>query len=193
MSDRHAETGKELLEDSRWAMKAMLRLVATAFGLVAMALFAAAVAYTNDNFVNTSGNGDWPDGLCLAPVCSFSARQPSASANDPQIILSLLYNPIALVMHLLFRKKRPIHPAIRIALDLIVWGLSVPAMVFAIGSGAFWYWSPPIASVDGSIDCTFFFNVWAQECTPVAYTIGKLEIAGLVFLFFLLYVYSVLP
>jgi hypothetical protein len=89
-------------------------------------------------------------------------------------------------MHLLFRKSRPIHPGIRIVLDLIVWGLSVPAIVFAIASGIFWYWTPAIPSSDGTIDCTFFFNQWSQECNPVAYQIGHLEIAGVVFLFFLL-------
>lgn len=89
-------------------------------------------------------------------------------------------------MNLLFRKSRLIHPGISLVLDMLVWGMSVPALVFAIVSGIFWYWTPAIASNDGSIDCTFFFNYWSQECNPVAYQIGKLEIAGLIFLFFLL-------
>ena len=91
-------------------------------------------------------------------------------------------------MHLLFRKKRPIHPAIRISLDLIVWGLSVPALVFGVLGGIFWYWTDALPSADGTTDCSFFFNAWSQQCSPVAYQIGRLEIAGLVFLFFLLYV-----
>ena len=43
-----------------------------------------------------------------------------------------------------------------------------------------------MASNDGSINCSFFFNYWSQECNPTAYLIGKLEIAGLVFLLLLL-------
>ncbi|KAI4140967.1 MAG: hypothetical protein LQ340_007759 [Diploschistes diacapsis] len=140
-----------------------------------MTIFAAAIAYTNDNFTNTQGTGDWSDGLCLAPI-----------------IFSLLYNPIALVMHLLFRNKRPIHPAIRIGLDLVVWGLSVPAIVFGILGGVFWYWTQAIPNADGSIDCTFFFNTWSETCTPVAYQIGRLEIAGLVLLFFIFIIHITL-
>lgn len=64
-------------EDPRWHTKAVLRVVATFFSLLAMCLFAAAISYTNANFVNTMGNGDWSDGLALAPVrvsLSFSLK-----------------------------------------------------------------------------------------------------------------------
>ena len=69
-SQEIAEVRQALLQDSRWAFKALLRLIATVFGFIAMSLFAAAIAYTNENFINTQGNGDWSDGLCLAPVCN---------------------------------------------------------------------------------------------------------------------------
>lgn len=68
-SQSSIDARKTALEDSRWAFKALLRFLGTIFGLVGMSLFAAAVSYTNNNFVNTMGNGDWADGLALAPVC----------------------------------------------------------------------------------------------------------------------------
>ena len=55
-------------EDSRWAVKAVLRVIATGAALLGMILYAVAVSYTNKNFINTDGPGDWTDGLALAPV-----------------------------------------------------------------------------------------------------------------------------
>ena len=56
---------------SKWDIKSFLRIASTGFALPATILFAVAVAYTNQDFVNLSGNGDWSDGLALAPVCPF--------------------------------------------------------------------------------------------------------------------------
>ena len=173
-------------EDPKWPTKAVLRILATILALIAMPLFAAAISYTNMNFVNTSGPGDWTDGLALAPVCTSSLFEKVALCSYQQIVISLLYNPIALLFHFLVRKGQPLHPAIHVGLDLLVWGLSVPAIVFGAAGGMFWYWMSAVQSPDGSIDCSFFFNQWSIECTPAAYTIGHLEIAGLVFLAFLL-------
>ncbi|CAF9903125.1 MAG: hypothetical protein GOMPHAMPRED_000100 [Gomphillus americanus] len=156
---------KATSEDTRWATKALMRLFAAFTGLIAMCLFSAAISYENANFENTMGNGDWPDGLALAPI-----------------ILSLLFNPVAFVMHLMFRKSRPIHPAVRMTLDLLVWILAAPAIVVCIGSGVFWLWTPATPSADGTVDCFNIMNAFSQECSPIAYTIGKLQIAGIVFL-----------
>ena len=57
-------------QDKKWVSKALMRLFATFIGLIAMCLFAAAVGFENANYQNTGGNGDWPDGLALAPVCA---------------------------------------------------------------------------------------------------------------------------
>lgn len=56
------------LADTKWGSKALMRLFATFIGLIAMCLFAAAIGFENSNYQNTTGNGDWPDGLALAPV-----------------------------------------------------------------------------------------------------------------------------
>jgi len=162
-------------DDARWRTKTILRVVGTFFAFMAMCLFAAAIAYTNQNFINTMGNGDWTDGLALAPV-----------------VLSLIYNPVILAVHLIVRQGIAFHPSIHVAADLFIWILAVPAIIFGIAGGMFWNWAPATANASGIIDCAYYFNSWSMECDPIAYTIGHLQIVGLVFLFFLFIVHLIL-
>jgi hypothetical protein len=97
-----------------------------------------------------------------------------------QSILALLYNPIAVILHLIFRKGRKTHPAISMAADFLIWALCVPSIVFTIMAGMFWYWQPAIANPDGSIDCASFYNAFTQECDSEAYSIGRLQVAAIV-------------
>ncbi|MCJ1248501.1 hypothetical protein MMC30_005719 [Trapelia coarctata] len=152
-------------EDSNWTIKALARVLAAIFAAIALVLFAVSVSLTNQNFDNTSGNGDWSDGLAIAPAA-----------------LSLLTNIVTLIL-LPLRSGRPLHPAIHLLSDFLIWALAVPSIIFATAGGLFWYWSPAIANANGEIDCAFFFNAWAEVCEPVAYTIGHVEIAGLVMMF----------
>jgi len=152
-------------EDSKWSVKALLRLVTAFFAALAVVLFATAISLTNQNFVNVSGNGDWSDGLALAPA-----------------VLAFLYNSLTLVL-IPLRKGALLHPLLHVLGDFVVWALCVPAIIFASTGGLFWYWTQPVANADGIVDCGFFFNAWAEVCTPVAYTIGRIEIAGLILLF----------
>ncbi|MCJ1316496.1 hypothetical protein MMC15_001817 [Xylographa vitiligo] len=170
------ETRRKLYEeDSKWPVKAVLRIVAACFALIATILFAIATSFENANFSNTAGNGDWTDGLALAPV-----------------VLSFLYNIATLTLHFVVRRGHHFHPAWHIAGDFLVWGLSVPAIIFAVGGGIFWYWTPAVPSQNGIVDCAFFFNAWAPECNAVAYTIGHLEIAGIVMLFLVFIIHIIL-
>ena len=100
--------------------------------------------------------------------------------------IALIYDPTSLALQFVARKGRPLHPSVHVGLDLLVWGLSVPATIFGVAGGMFWYWTDGLPSDDGAIDCSFFFNAWTQRCTPVAYDIGRLEVAGLVFGFLVL-------
>ena len=86
----------------------------------------------------------------------------------------------------MFRKSRPIHPAFGMALDLLVWILSASAIVVCGGSGIFWLWSSAVSNSDGSVDCMNIFNAWSKECAPIAYRIGRIQIAGIVSLAILL-------
>ena len=60
-------------EDPRWPTKAFMRIASTIFACVGLSLFASSISYTNENFINLSGGGDWTDGLALAPVSSLSS------------------------------------------------------------------------------------------------------------------------
>ncbi|KAL9117233.1 MAG: hypothetical protein Q9187_006233 [Circinaria calcarea] len=162
-------------EDTQWPLKAILRIIATASALVATILLAASVSLTNSNFVNHDGRkaNDWMDGMALAPV-----------------LLSLIYNPVSLFMLLLLRRGKHPHPAIHLTVDLAIWTVSVPALIFTVAGGLFWYWKPAISDHNGNVDCGFFFNEFSKECDPVAYTIGHMEITGIIFLFIVLQVIS---
>ena len=98
----------------------------------------------------------------------------------------MLYNPVAIVVLLIVRKGRHFHPAFNIIGDFLIWGLLVPSIVFTSAGGIFWNWAPAVPTQDGTVDCGFYFNQWSRECVPVAYTIGHMEIAGIVLLFLLL-------
>ena len=64
-----AETRKNLYEgDAKWPSKLVLRAVTTFVAFLAMILFAVATSLTNQNFINLNGDGDWTDGMTLAPV-----------------------------------------------------------------------------------------------------------------------------
>ncbi|SLM39442.1 hypothetical protein LPUS_09976 [Lasallia pustulata] len=161
-----AETRRNLYEgDPKWPVKLTLRAAATFFAFFGMTLFAVATSLTNKNFINLSGGGDWTDGMTLAPIT-----------------LSFLYNPIVISILLFVRRGRTIHPAWHVVMDLIIWGLCVPCIVFSVDGGLFWAWVPTQYSDDGTVNCDFY-NWLSRPCLPVLYTIGGLEIAGIVFLF----------
>ena len=179
-------------EDAKWRAKAICRLVALVFALAATALFSSAIGITNANFVNTMGAGDWTDGIALAPV-RFPPSFPlpthyKLTSSRLQILFSLLFNAGMLGAQFLLRQGRPVHPAVPVAGDLLAWAAAVPTLVYAIAGGLFWYWQGDggIPADDGTLDCALFFNVWTPACNPLAYTVGRLEIAGAVFLFLLL-------
>lgn len=93
----------------------------------------------------------------------------------------LLSNPIVLFLTLAHRHGRPIHPGWHVGVDLFIWGLAVPAIVFSVGAGWFWYWQPVLLEFDGLVPCVDW-NFWSQQCNPLIYTLGKMEIAANVFL-----------
>ena len=63
------ETRRRMYEtDPKWIFKTILRLVTTFCALLSLALFAAATHLTNLNFINLAGDGDWTDGMAIAPV-----------------------------------------------------------------------------------------------------------------------------
>lgn len=100
-------------------------------------------------------------------------------------MISLLYNPIVIALLLFVRRGRAIHPGWHVAVDLIIWGLCVPSVIFSVAGALFWAWTPTQYNDDGTVNCDFY-NEFAKPCLPVLYTIGGTEIAGIVFLFLIL-------
>ncbi|MCJ1450046.1 hypothetical protein MMC28_000374 [Mycoblastus sanguinarius] len=165
-----AETRRSLSEnDRRWPIKLGIRAASTFFAFIAMILFAVTTSLSITNY----GGNDWTDGLPLAPV-----------------LLALIYNPLYLFL-LVRRHGRPIHPGWHVAVDLLIWGLAIPAIVFSVGVGWFWVWQPVILDVDGFVPCDDW-NYWSEECQPLIYTLGRMEIAANVFLAFILIIHFIL-
>ena len=83
---------------------------------------------------------------------------------------------------MVIRHGRIIHPGWSVGIDLIIWGLALPAVVFSVGVGWFWWWQPVMFVLkDGSIPCVAY-NYWSKPCNPLIYRLGKMEIAASVFL-----------
>ncbi|KAL2044897.1 hypothetical protein N7G274_002672 [Stereocaulon virgatum] len=166
-----AETRRRLDEhDRRWPFKFGLRAVATLFAFIAMVIFAATISESKKNY----GGNDWVDGMPLAPV-----------------LLALFYNPLVIFLTLYYRQGRPLHPGWHVGVDLFVWALAVPSIVFSVGDGWFWYWQPVLLEFDGIIPCDAF-NYWSYQCNPLIYTLGKMEIAANVFLALILFIHFAL-
>lgn len=105
--------------------------------------------------------------------------------------MSLLVNPMILVVLFMVRRGKAIHPGWFVGIDLIIWLLIIPCLVFSIGDGWFMYWTEAQQDDMGLIECVpwtldGFVNQWSEECQPIIYKIGHMEIAGIVFLFILL-------
>ncbi|KAL6714507.1 hypothetical protein ACLMJK_007932 [Lecanora helva] len=165
------ETRRTLNEnDRRWPLKLGMRAVATLFAFIAMVLFAATTDISKRNY----GGNDWVDGMPLAPV-----------------LLALFYDATVLFLSLFRGSGHKIHPGWHVGVDLIIWALAIPALVFSVGDGWFLYWEPVQFEFDGFIPCVGY-NTWSHECNPLIYTLGRMEIAANVFLALILIIHFVL-
>ncbi|KAL9604623.1 MAG: hypothetical protein Q9219_000343 [cf. Caloplaca sp. 3 TL-2023] len=158
-----AETRRRLREDNpRWYITALLRVICTFLAFLGLILFADATALTNKYF--PTPHGDWSDWMPLFPV-----------------LISLIYNPLALFLLLFRRGGKPIHPGWDVGVYLFVWALGIPSIVFSVRWGWFWLWQPVLLEFGEYIPCNQW-NFWSEPCNPVIYTAGKVEIAANVFL-----------
>lgn len=97
------------------------------------------------------------------------------------MLLALLYNPLTLFLLIRYRRGRAYHPGWDVGVDLIIWALAVPSIVFSVGDGWFWWWQPVMLEVGDLVPCDEF-NFWSKVCQPEIYTIGGIEIAANIFL-----------
>ncbi|KAL2421541.1 hypothetical protein ABEF95_004102 [Exophiala dermatitidis] len=151
--------------------------------LVASSLFAAAIPKWNANFFHNTGpnTGDWTDGMPLAPLAlAFlyhaatlvhsriaKLRSSSRRTND---------NP---------RQQRPSPSLSRrsiilhITLPTLVLASLLPSLLLAGYGSLFRVWRPAVRTQSGILVCNML-NVFAPECEPVLYSIGNLQIGGIV-------------
>ena len=79
----------------------------------------------------------------------------------------VLYNPIALFLLIRYRRGKAYHPGFDVAIDLIIWGISLPSIVFSVGDGWFWWWQPVELEFDtpiGELIPCDDFNFWSRAC-----------------------------
>ncbi|KAL2002630.1 hypothetical protein VTN02DRAFT_6338 [Thermoascus thermophilus] len=150
---------------SRWLRRTTaLRFVTAHLALVGFALFAAAIQPWEENFVHTKGpaRGDWQDGVPIAPLAlSFTSN-------------------ILHTIHVLWRAK-PVPALASGIVDLLVWALLIPGIVFAAWGGAFRLWRRPVVEQPGgAVLCDVAQNVFSRACYPELYRIGGLELGGIV-------------
>ncbi|KAL9638150.1 MAG: hypothetical protein Q9164_001744 [Protoblastenia rupestris] len=166
-----AETRRTLNEhDHRWPFKFGIRAIATLFSFIGIVIFASTVSLSKKYY----GGNDWVDGLPIGPL-----------------LISFLYNPTLLYLTLYRRNGKPIHPGFSVTADLFTWALAVPAIVFSVGVGWFWWWQPVVMRIGDRIPCNRF-NYWSQYCNPMIYKLGRMEIAANVFLALVLIMHFVL-
>ncbi|KAL2393097.1 hypothetical protein ABEF92_003820 [Exophiala dermatitidis] len=151
--------------------------------LVAISLFAAAIPKWNANFFHNTGpnTGDWTDGMPLAPLA-----------------LALLYHAATLVHSRIARLRsssrrtndnpRQQRPSPSLSRRSIILHITLPTLVLAsllpslllAGYGSlFRVWRPAVRTQSGILVCNML-NVFAPECEPVLYSIGNLQIGGIV-------------
>ena len=100
-------------EDPKWPAKAVLRILATVFALIAMPLFAAAISYTDGSYINTTGPGDWTDGLALAPVrLPFHSNRIDLAHTKTGCHLFAIqpYRAALAFLHQAWTARAPVHP-----------------------------------------------------------------------------------
>lgn len=181
-------------QDPKGPLKAKLRIAATVFAFVGTIMFSYAAAKTlhlnNPYFVVV--DGAFQDELPLAPVYLPLAVVPQLRVlvllMKLQSLLSLLYNPFSVILLIHVREGRRIHPGWHIVIDFIIWGLCIPSITFAARDGWWIWWTPfnPEFDYDGIYGCAEE-NFFSEKCSPLIYTIGRMEITGCVCLFFIWY------
>ncbi|KAK5452729.1 hypothetical protein LTS15_006877 [Exophiala xenobiotica] len=154
------------------------------FSLLSASLFSAAIPRWNANFFHNTGpsRGDWTDGMPLGPL-----------------VFALLYHAGTLLYHSrIGNPRRPsntpqntnthktLTPRRTLLLNTTISTLVIltllPSLVLAGYGSLFRFWRPAMRSTQsGSIPCNTMLNVFSRQCQPVLYSVGNLQLAGIVF------------
>ena len=150
--------------DPRWRLKVGLHTAISILAFISITLFAAAIPQWNKNFFHSKGStrGDWTDGMSIGPLA-----------------FTMMFSLIAIINF--FIRRKPVPPKVcTITFALIL--LSLAPSLFLAGHGSlFRHWrASAVRNQNGVLVCNLL-NVFSRECEPILYSIGELQIAGIVF------------
>ncbi|KAK5267295.1 hypothetical protein LTR99_006482 [Exophiala xenobiotica] len=159
------------------------------FSLLSVSLFSAAIPRWNANFFHNTGpsRGDWTDGMPLGPL-----------------VFALLYHAGTLLYHSysyhsrIGTLRRPSNTPqnnntnttltsrrtllLNTTISTLILITLFPSLILAGYGSLFRFWRPAMRSTQsGSIPCNTMLNVFSRQCQPVLYSVGNLQLAGIVF------------
>ncbi len=164
----------------RKSLTTVLHIASLVFTFLSMSLFAAAIPRWNANFFHNTGpsRGDWTDGMPLGPL-----------------VFALLYHTGTLIHSRSIQKIRPSNTnntlpnntltsrrtlLIDAAVSSLILVTLFPSLFLAGYGSLFRFWRPAMRTQSGGVPCTML-NVFSRECQPVLYSVGNLQLAGIVF------------
>ena len=150
--------------DPRWRLKLITLASIILLSFVAIILFAAAIPKWNANFFHNKGpmRGDWTDGISIGPL------------------LFIFLFSILSIIHF-FSRQKPMPPRVCVVTFSLIL-LSLAPSLFLAGHGSlFQHWrESAVRSQNGGLVCNLL-NIFSRECEPILYSVGELQIGGIVF------------
>jgi hypothetical protein len=150
--------------DRQWQGRLNTRIASTTFTLLSLIAFSASIPTWSAHFIHDSGpiRGDWTDSVPLIP-------------------LSLILCVDVFVLSHTIRLCHP--PAARpmTIVESLILLLLTPALTLSVIGSLFIHFSAAIPENNGSIACSALQNYLSRECSPVLYTVGSLQLLGVVF------------
>jgi hypothetical protein len=150
--------------DRRWKTRLNLRLSSLFLTLLSTIAFAASIPTWQASFFHASGpiRGDWTDGLTLLPLSL------------------ILFTDVLIISHTI-RLCHPPSPFVVATVEAIILVLLTPALTLAVLGSLFIHFSAPVPDSNGVITCSALQNMLSRECSPMLYTVGSLQLLGVVF------------
>ena len=150
--------------DKQWLARLNLRLVSLTFTLFSFIAFTACIPTWSNTFFHATGaiRGDWTDGLPLLPL------------------ILILFFDIYTIRHTICLCHPPNAKTITIIETLILL-LLTPALVFAVVGSLFIHFSAAVPQKNGEVQCSALQNFLSRQCNPALYTVGSLQLLGVVF------------
>jgi hypothetical protein len=164
----------------RQRMTTTIHTIGAVASLISLALFAAAIPRWNANFFHNKGpnKGDWTDGMPIGPLLVALIYHASVLTHTVGRIPQRKATPTtqAPIPLTLSRRSLVIH---NILPTMILLSLA-PSLFLAGYGGLFRFWRPAVRTQSGLLTCNML-NLFAKDCQPILYTVGRLQIAGIVF------------